>query len=198
MLHGETMILIIDNYDSFTYNLVQLASNFSDEILVYRNNEITLEEIDNMNISHIILSPGPGKPTVKRDFGICNKILENIKNIPILGVCLGHQGIFVEYGGNIIKSLPVHGKKDTIIHEDSLLFKDVPTKFDAVRYHSLICDKTSIPNDLKVTSYTSDGIIMSIEHKNYPIYGIQFHPESLGSSYGKRIIKNFLDMKVEW
>ena len=114
-----------------------------------------------------------------------------------MGVCLGHQGIFVEYGGNIIKSLPVHGKKDTIIHEDSLLFKDVPTKFDAVRYHSLICDKTSIPNDLKVTSYTSDGIIMSIEHKNYPIYGIQFHPESLGSSYGKRIIKNFLDMKVE-
>ena len=197
MLQGENMILIIDNYDSFTYNLVQLVSNFSNEILVYRNDEITLEKIDEMNISHIILSPGPGKPTVKRDFGICKKILENIRNIPILGVCLGHQGIFVEYGGNITKSLPVHGKKDIVIHEESLLFKDVPNEFDAIRYHSLICDKTSIPNDLKVTSYTSDGIIMSIEHKNYPVYGIQFHPESLGSSYGERIISNFLDMKVE-
>lgn len=191
------MILIIDNYDSFTYNLYQLVGKYTDEIIVFRNDEISIEEVENINPSHIILSPGPGNPLIERDFGVCKNILEKINYIPILGVCLGHQGIFVEYGGKLLKSLPVHGKKDEIIHEKSVLFNDVPERFSVIRYHSLICDKTYIPEGLKVTSYTDDGIIMSIEHENYPIYGIQFHPESIGSSFGEQVIKNFLEITCE-
>ena len=110
-------------------------------------------------------------------------------------MCLGHQGIYTEYGGKIINHLPVHGKKDTITHKDSKLFKDVPQEFDIIRYHSLICDNTYIPEDIIITSSTKDNIIMSIEHKKYPTYGLQFHPESIGSSYGEKIIKNFLEIK---
>lgn len=191
------MILIIDNYDSFTYNLYQLVGKFTADIKVARNDKITLDEIKKLNPSHIILSPGPGNPTNKRDFGICDDIITELKETPILGVCLGNQGIYAAYGGKISKSKPVHGKKDEIIHDNSVLFKDVPEKFTIVRYHSLICDSTSIPDDIKITSHTSDNIIMSIEHKKYPTYGIQFHPESIGSSYGDIIIKNFLNIKDE-
>lgn len=189
------MILIIDNYDSFTYNLYQQVGKFTDDIIVARNDKISLEEIEKLNPSHIILSPGPGNPMVERDFGICREILKKIKTIPILGVCLGHQGIYVEYGGKIIKNLPVHGKKDTIIHKNSRLFKDIPERFEIIRYHSLICDSTTVPEELKVTSLTDDNIIMAIEHEEYPLFGIQFHPESIGSSYGDTVIKNFLDIR---
>lgn len=191
------MILIIDNYDSFTYNLYQLVGKFTADIKVARNDKITLDEIKKLNPSHIILSPGPGNPTNKRDFGICGDIITELKETPILGVCLGNQGIYVKYGGKISKNKPVHGKKDEIIHGNSVLFKDVPEKFTIVRYHSLICDGESIPDDIKITSHTNDNIIMSIEHKKYPTYGIQFHPESIGSSYGDIIIKNFLNIKDE-
>lgn len=191
------MILIIDNYDSFTYNLYQLVGKFTADIKVARNDKITLDEIKKLNPSHIILSPGPGNPTNKRDFGICDEIITELKETPLLGVCLGNQGIYSAYGGKISKSKPVHGKKDEIIHGNSALFKDVPEKFTIVRYHSLICDSTSIPDDIKITSYTNDNIIMSIEHEKYPTYGIQFHPESIGSSYGDIIIKNFLNIKDE-
>lgn len=189
------MILIIDNYDSFTYNLYQLVGKFTDDIKVVRNDKITIDEIRELNPSHIILSPGPGNPTNKRDFGVCSDIIDNLKEIPILGVCLGNQGIYFKYGGNISKSKPVHGKKDIIIHEDSVLFKDVPEEFEIVRYHSLICDSSYVPDDIKITSFTKDNIIMSIEHVNYPTYGIQFHPESISSSYGDVIIRNFLNIK---
>lgn len=189
------MILIIDNYDSFTYNLYQLVSKFTDDIIVKRNDKITISEIRKLNPSHIIISPGPGNPTVERDFGVCRDILKEFKTVPTLGVCLGNQGIFTEYGGKIINHLPVHGKKDTVKHDDSILFKDVPEKFDIIRYHSLICDSTYIPEDIRVTSMTKDNIIMSIEHKKYPTYGLQFHPESIGSSYGDIIIKNFLELE---
>lgn len=189
------MILIIDNYDSFTYNLYQLVGKYTEDILVKRNDKITVEEIEKINPSHIIISPGPGNPTKERDFGICSEIIHKFINIPILGVCLGHQGIFTEYGGKIKNNLPVHGKKDLIIHKDSKLFKDIPEKFEIVRYHSLICDDSSVPEDLIVTSFTEDNIIMSIEHVKYPTYGIQFHPESIGSSFGDVIIKNFLEIK---
>jgi len=163
--------------------------------MVVRNDEITIETIKKIKPSHIILSPGPGNPKNERDFGICKKIIQEFKEIPILGVCLGHQGIFVEYGGNIIKTLPVHGKKNIIFHEKSSLFKNIPKKFEIIRYHSLICDKSSIPKEIKVTSLTDDDIIMSIEHEEYPTFGIQFHPESIGSSYGDDIIKNFLNIE---
>ncbi|OED30519.1 aminodeoxychorismate/anthranilate synthase component II [Methanosphaera sp. WGK6] len=189
------MILIIDNYDSFTYNLYQLVGKFTNDIQVARNDKITIDEIKKLNPNHIIISPGPGNPTKERDFGICKKIIEELKETPILGVCLGHQGIYTKYGGKILKNKPVHGKKDTIIHTKSKLFKNIPEEFEIVRYHSLICDDTAIPNDIKITSYTHDNIIMSIEHEKYPTYGIQFHPESIGSSYGDTIIKNFLDME---
>lgn len=188
------MILIIDNYDSFTYNLYQLVGKFTDDIIVKRNDKISTDEIKEINPTHIIISPGPGNPTVERDFGVCKKILKEFKNTPILGICLGHQGIFSEYGGKIINNLPVHGKKDEIIHKESKLFKNIPERFEIIRYHSLICDNNSIPDNLIVTSYTDDNIIMSIEHKKYPTYGIQFHPESIGSEYGDVIIKNFLEI----
>lgn len=189
------MILIIDNYDSFTYNIYQLVGKYTQNIMVVRNDEITIETIKKIKPSHIILSPGPGNPKNERDFGICKKIIQEFKEIPILGVCLGHQGIFVEYGGNIIKTLPVHGKKNIIFHEKSSLFNNIPKKFEIIRYHSLICDKSSIPKEIKVTSLTDDDIIMSIEHEEYPTFGIQFHPESIGSSYGDDIIKNFLNIE---
>jgi len=189
------MILIIDNYDSFTYNIYQLVGKYTQNKKVVRNDEITIETIKKIKPSHIILSPGPGNPKNERDFGICKKIIQEFKEIPILGVCLGHQGIFVEYGGNIIKTLPVHGKKNIIFHEKSSLFKNIPKKFEIIRYHSLICDKSSIPKEIKVTSLTDDDIIMSIEHEEYPTFGIQFHPESIGSSYGDDIIKNFLNIE---
>lgn len=187
------MILIIDNYDSFTYNLYQLIGKYTDDIEVVRNDKITLEQIKHMKPTHIVISPGPGNPTNKRDFSVCEDILKNIHDTPILGVCLGHQGIFVNYGGKLKHNLPVHGKKDMITHKDSQLFNDIPEEFEIVRYHSLICDEKTIPEDIRVTSYTEDNIIMSIEHKKYPVYGIQFHPESIGSSYGDIIINNFLN-----
>lgn len=189
------MILIIDNYDSFTYNLYQLVGLFTSDMKVVRNDEITLEEIHKLNVDHIIISPGPGRPEKNRDFGICSDIIKEFKEIPILGVCLGHQGIYYNYGGSIIKNKPIHGKKDTITHDNSELFKNIPKDFEIVRYHSLICDKNTIPADIKITSYTKDRIIMAIEHTKYPTYGIQFHPESIGSEYGEIIVKNFLNIK---
>ena len=188
------MILIIDNYDSFTYNLYQLVGKYTNDIMVARNDKITINQIEQINASHIILSPGPGHPKNDRDFGICRDILNNMKTTPILGVCLGHQGIYYNSGGKIINNLPVHGKKDVIYHKDSMIFKDIPYEFESVRYHSLICDKQDIPDNIKVTSYTHDGIIMSIEDKQNPTYGIQFHPESIGSNYGDKIIENFLEI----
>lgn len=188
------MILIIDNYDSFTYNLYQLVGKYTNDIMVARNDKITINQIEQIDASHIILSPGPGHPKNDRDFGICREILNNMKTTPILGVCLGHQGIYYNSGGKIINHLPVHGKKDVIYHKDSMIFKDIPHEFESVRYHSLICDKQDIPDNIKVTSYTHDGIIMSIEDKENPTYGIQFHPESIGSNYGDKIIENFLEI----
>ncbi len=189
------MILIIDNYDSFTYNLYQLVGKFTDDIEIYRNDKITLDEIKELNPSHIILSPGPGNPNKERDFGICRQIVEELKTTPILGVCLGNQGIYTVYNGKIKKNLPVHGKRDMINLEESVLFKDVPKRIEIVRYHSLICDDEYIPEELIVTSHTDDGIIMSIEHKEYPTFGVQFHPESIGGTYGDVVMRNFLDIK---
>ena len=186
------MIVLLDNYDSFTYNLYQILKEFEDDVVVYRNDKTTIEEIKRTNPSHIIISPGPGCPTNKKDFGICGQVIREFNKTPILGVCLGNQGIYSEYGGRIIKSLPVHGKKDEIFHIESEIFKDIPERFDVIRYHSLICDKKTVPDEIRVTSYTNDGIIMSIEHKKYPTFGVQFHPESIGSSYGHKIIENFL------
>lgn len=191
------MILIIDNYDSFTYNLYQLVGELEKDILVKRNDEITIEEIKQIQPDKIIISPGPGNPLEKRDFGICMDVINEFKGkIPILGVCLGHQGIFAAFGGKITRSNPIHGKLSQIKHSDNGIFKGVETSLIATRYHSLVCDEKSIPECIEITAKTDDGIIMGIKHVSSPIFGLQFHPESIGTVEGIKIIKNFLEIKT--
>lgn len=191
------MILIIDNYDSFTYNLYQLLGEFEEDIIVKRNDELDIEDIKEINPEKIIISPGPGNPTNERDFGVCMQVIRELgTQIPIFGVCLGHQGIFAAFGGQIIRSIPVHGKQSLVFHQSTELFKDIGTPLQATRYHSLICDEKTIPDCLEITAKTNEGMIMAIKHKKYPIYGLQFHPESVGTDEGKRIMKNFLEMET--
>lgn len=191
------MILIIDNYDSFTYNLYQLVGEFEKDIKVYRNDEITLEEIKKLQPSKIIISPGPGTPHNKRDFGVSqDTILEMGKEIPVLGVCLGHQGIFTAFGGEITRTEPVHGKQCHIHHHNTGMFQGVSSPLQAARYHSLVCKKDTTPSSVDIMAETDDGMIMAIKHQDYPIFGLQFHPESIGTDDGRQIMKNFLEMEV--
>nr|YP_009392410.1 Anthranilate synthase component II [Caloglossa monosticha]ARW60972.1 Anthranilate synthase component II [Caloglossa monosticha] len=186
------MILIIDNYDSFTHNLVQCAGELKLKIRTIRNDEISVNKIRNINPSHIILSPGPGNP---QHSGVCLEILTNYAHkIPILGVCLGHQSIGYVYGAKIKQLvLPIHGKTSEIFHNKHTLFQEIPNPFLAARYHSLIIDEKNLPENLKIIAWTKDGTIMGCQHKIYPkLCGIQFHPESLWTCSGKTIIRNFL------
>jgi anthranilate synthase component 2 len=187
------MILIIDNYDSFTYNLYQLVGKHEKNIKVVRNDAISLKEIKKLQPQFIIISPGPGHPQKTKDFGVNKSVIEKIgHNIPILGICLGHQGIYNTFGGNIATTHPVHGKKSLINHDQSELFKDVENPLNAVRYHSLTCEESSLPKCLQITARSSDGQIMAIKHNKYPIFGLQFHPESVGTNAGSKIMGNFL------
>lgn len=189
------MILIIDNYDSFVYNLYQYLSEFDSNVLVYRNDRITLEEINKHAPAAIILSPGPGHPAVKRDFGVCADVLANVKKTKILGVCLGHQGIIHYFGGEVTKNKPMHGKTSTIEHNGNGLFEGITNPLRVMRYHSLA--GTKIPDCLEVTARcVEDGVVMAVQHKNLPIYGVQFHPESIMTEDGKKILKNFLELKI--
>jgi len=191
------MILIIDNYDSFTYNLYQLVGEFEENIQVYRNDEITIEEIRKLKPSRIIISPGPGNPENERDFGVSkDTILEIGKDIPVLGVCLGHQGIFTAFGGQITRTEPVHGKQTKIIHQNTGMFRGVSSPLQAARYHSLVCKRDTTPSSVDILAETDEGMIMAIKHHEYPIYGLQFHPESIGTHDGRQIMKNFLEMEV--
>lgn len=189
------MILIIDNYDSFTYNLYQLVGQIHRDIIVKRNDEITLEEIKKLNPDGIIISPGPGNPLNKRDFGICTNIIEKLGGeIPILGVCLGHQGIFATFGGEIIRTEPVHGKTSQIYHNGEDIFQGIKNPLSAARYHSLLCNEQTVPDCMKIIAKTDDGMIMGIKHVDKPIIGLQFHPESVGTYEGISILKNFIGM----
>lgn len=191
------MILIIDNYDSFTYNLYQLIGELQNEIVVKRNDEITLDEIRKLNPDNIVISPGPGNPQNERDFGICRSVIRDLgQDIPILGVCLGHQGIFATFGGEIIRTEPVHGKTSQIFHSEDSIFQGVNNPFTAARYHSLLCNHKTTPDCMKITATNDEGMIMAIKHREYPIVGLQFHPESVGTDDGSRILKNFLGLKV--
>ncbi|NYB51106.1 MAG: aminodeoxychorismate/anthranilate synthase component II [Methanobacteriaceae archaeon] len=191
------MILIIDNYDSFTYNLYQLVGEFEKDIMVYRNDEITIEEIKKLQPSRIIISPGPGNPENERDFGVCkDTILKIGKKIPILGVCLGHQGIFTAFGGEIARAEPVHGKQTPIYHQKTGMFQGVSNPLQAARYHSLVCKRETTPKSVDILAETREGMIMAIKHHDYPIFGLQFHPESIGTLDGQIILKNFLEMEV--
>lgn len=189
------MILIIDNYDSFVYNLYQFIGTINPDVVVKKNDEITVKEIIKMNPSHIVLSPGPGRP---KDAGIIEDIIKNIHNIPILGVCLGHQAICEVFGLDIINAKKIcHGKKDLVkIDNESFLFKGIDKEISVARYHSLIGAGNS--EGLKITAYNSDNEIMAVEHKEYPIYGMQFHPESILTDCGMKILYNFLGGKQKW
>lgn len=189
-------VLVIDNYDSFVYNLVQYFGELGAEVEVYRNDKITLKNIIKLNPKKIVLSPGPGTPEKKQYFGICSKILQKLSyKIPTLGVCLGHQGIIHSFGGKISSAKKLmHGKTSTIKHDGKTLFKGVQNPFTGTRYHSLIGDKQSIPGCLEVSARSvEDGEVMAVRHIKYPIEGVQFHPESILCQDGKLIIKNFLE-----
>nr|YP_009296892.1 anthranilate synthase component 2 [Bangiopsis subsimplex]AOM66235.1 anthranilate synthase component 2 [Bangiopsis subsimplex]ARO90403.1 anthranilate synthase component II [Bangiopsis subsimplex] len=186
------MILIIDNYDSFTYNLVQYVGEMGFPVTVCRNDKISIQDILKLKPTRIIISPGPGKP---KDSGITLDILKDLSDIPILGICLGHQSIGYIYGAQIIKTENLmHGKTSLIFHNSKLIFQDLENPFLATRYHSLIIEKDQLPENLEIIAWTSDNVIMGIVHKQCPhIIGIQFHPESLWTATGKKILLNFLN-----
>lgn len=190
------MIIIIDNYDSFTYNLYQYVGEINSDIKVFRNDEVSINELKKMDISHIIISPGPGTPN---DTGVCKDIINEFgRKIPIMGVCLGHQTIGENYGCEVIKAKElVHGKTSMIYHDESGIFKDVENPLRVTRYHSLIIDKNSKCNELFFTAKTKDGEIMALMHKKHLIFGVQFHPESIATDSGKQIIKNFLNFSKQ-
>ncbi|MHB1377203.1 MAG: anthranilate synthase component II [Candidatus Humimicrobiaceae bacterium] len=184
-------ILMIDNYDSFTYNLVQYLGILGENIKVRRNDRITLNEIEEMSPQRIVISPGPGRP---EDAGISKDLVKYFyKKIPILGVCLGHQCIGEVFGGQIINSgIVLHGKTSKVFHDGKSIFKEIKNPFTAARYHSLIINKDTVPIDFDVSAWTEDGVIMGIRHKKYKLEGIQFHPESFLTPSGLKILKNFI------
>jgi len=186
------MIVVIDNYDSFTYNLVQMLEELGQACIVIRNDQATVEEVEQLNPDYILISPGPGVPETA---GISMDVIRRLgRHIPILGVCLGHQAIAKVYGGEIILSPQLmHGRSSLIQHRKSMLFNDIPVNFPAGRYHSWIIDLNKIPKELEVTAQTNEGEIMAIRHKSFPIEGVQFHPESILTPNGKEIIVNFLN-----
>lgn len=186
------MILLIDNYDSFSYNLFQLVGEIEPDIKVCRNDEIRISDIEKLNPSHIIISPGPGKPS---EAGICEEVVTHFAGkIPILGVCLGHQAICEAFGANVTYAKELmHGKQSRVQVDNSCkLFKGLTGEIDVARYHSLAADKDSLPEMLKAVAITKDGEIMAVAHKEYEVYGLQFHPESILTTDGKRMIENFI------
>ncbi len=189
-------VLVIDNYDSFVYNLVQYIGELGAETAVYRNDQANLKRLAALKPDRIVISPGPGTPEDTRYFGVCTEILQNLsRTVPTLGVCLGHQGIIHAFGGRIVSAKKLmHGKTCTIKHDGKGIFKGVRNPFTATRYHSLAGDKLSIPACLEITAEAvDDGEIMGVRHTEYPIDGVQFHPESILCEDGKLILKNFLD-----
>jgi len=184
------MIVVIDNYDSFTYNLVQYLGEMGNELRVFRNNRVSLEEIEALKPSHIVISPGPGTP---HDAGISEKVVQCFhKTIPILGVCLGHQAIGEVFGGRIVRAPSLmHGKTSPILHDSKTIFRGLPQGFPATRYHSLVV--TDIPSCLEVSAQTKEGVVMGLRHRDYPVEGIQFHPESIMTVVGKQLLSSFVE-----
>jgi para-aminobenzoate synthetase component 2 len=187
------MVFILDNYDSFTFNLVQYIGETGQKIVVRRNDAVSVEEVHSMNPTAVVISPGPCTPA---EAGISVSLVSEMKSVcPILGVCLGHQSIAAAFGGKVVRaSKPVHGKVSDIHHDGRTIFKDVGNAFTATRYHSLVVEKESLPDCLEVSAWTEDGIVMGVRHKEHPIEGIQFHPESILTQEGKRILRNFLNL----
>jgi anthranilate synthase component 2 len=186
------MLLLIDNYDSFTYNLVHFLGELGAQSEVVRNDKISVDEIFKKKPKAIVLSPGPCTPN---EAGVCLELIEKVGGrIPLLGVCLGHQAIGQAYGGKVIRAPePLHGKLSTIRHADKGVFKSLPERFQVTRYHSLIVERKSLPPELEVTAET-DGLIMGLQHKTHPVHGVQFHPESIASEHGHALLANFLSL----
>ncbi|MGL5354835.1 MAG: anthranilate synthase component II [Clostridium sp.] len=187
------MLLMIDNYDSFVYNLVRYFEELGEEVLIYRNNKISIEEIHKLKIDGIIISPGPKSP---KDAGVSLDIIDEFKDkMPILGICLGHQCIGEYFNGEIIKGeKPMHGKISYVTHNNSGIFKNVKNPLRVTRYHSLIVDNNNLPHNIEVTCKTEDNIIMGIKHKEYEVYGVQFHPEAEMTEDGHKILNNFINV----
>jgi anthranilate synthase/aminodeoxychorismate synthase-like glutamine amidotransferase len=187
------MLLVIDNYDSFTYNLVQYFGELGAELLVKRNDEITLEAIETLHPERIVISPGPCSP---REAGISNAVIGTFgPRLPLLGVCLGHQCIGDVFGGNVVRAgRLMHGKTSPILHNGEGLFRGIPSPFEATRYHSLLVDRGSFPSCLQITAETAEGEIMGLRHREHPIHGVQFHPESILTLEGKKLLQNFLSL----
>ena len=188
------MILLIDNYDSFSYNLYQLIGEIDPDIKVIRNDEMTVEQIRELKPDYIILSPGPGRP---EEAGVCLDIVKTIRDIPILGVCLGHQAICAAFGATVTYAKKLmHGKQSPVRFDtERPLFAGCPEVAPVARYHSLAADADTIPEELIITALTADGEVMAVQHREYPIYGVQFHPESILTPDGKTMLKNFIDLK---
>jgi anthranilate synthase/aminodeoxychorismate synthase-like glutamine amidotransferase len=186
------MILLIDNYDSFTYNIAYALGTLGQELNVFRSDVISPEDIFQMSPRAIVISPGPGRP---ENSGIsCETIERFAGKIPVMGVCLGHQCIGQVFGGNVIQAeIPVHGKTSPIYHDGNTIFKGIPNKFKATRYHSLIVEKSSLPSQLSISAQTDSGIIMGVRNETLMIEGVQFHPESIATTYGTQLFKNFID-----
>jgi anthranilate synthase/aminodeoxychorismate synthase-like glutamine amidotransferase len=188
---ARSVVFVLDNYDSFTYNLVQYLGEIGREIIVHRNDRITIEEIAGHAPTHIVISPGPGTPD---DAGISLELISRLgRTIPTLGVCLGHQAIGQVFGASVVRAGRVmHGKTAEVIHDGRNLHAGLRSPFTAMRYHSLILDPPTIPAELRVTARTADGEVMAIEHESFPLFGVQYHPESIMTEHGRDILKNFL------
>ncbi len=189
------MLLLIDNYDSFTYNLFQYLSELGAEVIVVRNDKTTIEEIEQMKPERIVISPGPSTPLQS---GISNDVIRHFgSKLPVLGVCLGHQCIGHTYGGKVMRAKQImHGKSSLIHHKNEGILAGLPNPFSAIRYHSLIVEREALPDCLEVTAWTDDGTIMGLRHRKYPVEGIQFHPESFMTQGGKEILRNFLQLPL--
>ncbi len=192
------MVIVIDNYDSFVYNIAQYLGELGWQPQVYRNDQVNLDEIERLNPSHIIISPGPCTPL---EAGISNDVIRRFAGrIPVLGVCLGHQCIGYVYGGQIVEApVPIHGKSSLIYHDGRTVYQGLPNPFEAGRYHSLIIKEDTLPGELELTARTGDGIIMGVRHKEYVVEGVQFHPESIMTDVGHKLLANFLKyLQPEW
>lgn len=188
--------LLLDNYDSFSYNLVQFIGEIDHLPVVHRNDEITLGEIEALAPDRIVISPGPGNPEDPAYFGVCRETIQKLgPKIPILGVCLGHQGIVAAFGGRVVRAKQaMHGKTSWVHHDGDRIFSQIPRAFEAMRYHSLIAEAESLPSCFRITAKTWDETIMGVRHQTHPIHGVQFHPESVGTGVGMQILRNFIEL----
>ena len=196
-MERREVVLVIDNYDSFTYNLVQYLGELGEAVVVRRNDEITLPEIAPLRPVAVVLSPGPGTPA---EAGVCKELLVELgPTLPVLGVCLGHQCLGEAFGGTVRRASQVmHGKVSRVTHAEQSVFRGIPSPFAATRYHSLVVDRENLPADLEVTAWTDDGTVMGLRHRQYPLAGVQFHPEAILTEHGHALLANFLQDARAW